>query len=162
MLLVSACLLGHKVRYKGDGKALPLLQKYADCGLLLPFCPEVAGGLPTPRPAAEISGGAGAQVWQGAAQVVNTEGQDVSAQFMAGAQACLETCHKHHITTAILKARSPSCGKSAVYDGSFSGRLQAGQGVTAALLEQHGIRIFTEEELNEELLQELLAEVASD
>lgn len=157
MILVSACLLGQQVRYKGDGHLLPLLQPYLESGCLLPFCPECAGGLPTPRPPAEIQGGSGQDVLSNKARVINDRGADVTAQFIAGAQACLKICQKQHITAAILKERSPSCGTTAIYDGSFSGLRIPGQGVTAALLQQAGIPLYSEEQLTEELLLKLLA-----
>ena len=158
MIIVSACLLNLPVRYKGDGNLCGLLLPYAACGRLLPFCPEAAGGRPTPRPPAEISGGTGLDVWQNCAMVVNNQGENVTAAFKLGALRCAEICRKYNITAAILKQRSPSCGSSAIYDGSFQSRLVPGSGVTAALLAQQGVKIYSEEDVTEELLQKLLAE----
>ena len=156
-ILVSACLLGHCVRYKGDGCPQELLLKPAIRKYLLPFCPECAGGLSIPRPPAEIHGTGGGQgVWQKAARVINNQGTDVTAHYQQGALLCLKTMQKHHLTTAILKQRSPSCGTQEIYDGSFSGAKLAGQGVAASLLTQHGISLYSEEELTSELLQELI------
>ena len=159
MILVSACLLNHPVRYKGDGNPCPLLLEMLAKGKgeeILPFCPEVSGALPTPRPPAEIQGGTGADVLQGTAKVVNNQGEDVTSAFVEGARKCAALCQEMGITAAILKQRSPSCGSKAIYDGSFSGRIVAGQGVTAALLTNMGIKIYGEDDLTPELLENLL------
>lgn len=159
MILVSACLLNHPVRYKGDANPCPQLLEALAKGhgdQLLPFCPEVSGSLPTPRPPAEICGGSGVDVLQGKVLVVNKEGQDVTAAFIDGAQKCAELCQKKGITVAILKQRSPSCGSKAIYDGSFSGTTMAGQGVTTALLTSMGVKVYGEEDLTPELLETLL------
>lgn len=156
MILVSACLLGCKVRYKGDGKPIALLMKYKESGHFIPFCPECRGGLPTPRPASEITGGSGADVHKGKARVINKEGRDVTREFTGGARKALETCRKYGIKTAILKSRSPSCSPRAIYDGTFSGRVREGEGVTAALLRDALITLYSEEDLTEELLSGLI------
>ncbi len=155
-VLVSRCLLGEPVRYDGQSKALqhPLLQRWLDEGRLVPICPEMAGGLPCPRPAAEISGGRGQHVLQGRQPVLTQDGTDVSAAFIAGAQAALALCQQHDIGLALLKARSPSCATHQCYDGQFNGTLTDAMGVTAALLHQHGIRVFDETELDK-LAQQL-------
>ncbi len=156
MILVSACLLNIPVRYKGDGNPCALLLPLAARGLLLPFCPEAAGQLPIPRPAAEIRGGTGPDVWRNTARVVNTLGEDVTAAFRLGALRCAEVCRQHNITAAIFKQRSPSCGSASIYDGSFRNRRIPGMGVAAALLARQGVKIYSEEDLTEEFLQELL------
>ena len=159
MILVSACLLNHPVRYKGDANPCPQLLEALAKGhgdQLLPFCPEVSGGLPTPRPPAEIKGGTGDDVLQGKTKVVNKEGQDVTAAFIEGAQKCAQLCKEKGITVAILKQRSPSCGSKAIYDGTFSGTTISGQGVTAALLTSMGIKVYGEDDLTPELLEKLL------
>ena len=159
MILVSACLLNHPVRYTGDGNPCPLLLELLAKGKgeeIFPFCPEVSGGLPTPRPPAEIKVGTGDDVLQGKAKVVNKEGQDVTAAFIEGAQKCAQLCKEKGITVAILKQRSPSCGSKAIYDGTFSGKTIAGKGVTAALLTSLGIKVYGEEDLTPELLDKLL------
>lgn len=112
----------------------------------MPLCPEVAGGLPTPRAAAEIPGGQGGEVLDGTAAVITTDGEDVSAQFLEGARQALELVQKHGIRVAVLKANSPSCGNLLTYDGTFSGVKVSGE-VTAALLKRHGVRVFSELEL---------------
>lgn len=149
-ILVSACLLGQAVRYDGGahGPFTQLLDWQAQ-GRVLPLCPEVAGGLPTPRPAAEIIGGQGAQVLDGLVQVRSRDGADVSAAFIAGAEIAERLVQQHGIRIAVLKARSPSCGNRHSYDGSFSGNLVAGEGVTAAALRRLGVQVFNESELSE-------------
>ncbi len=156
LLLVSACLVGIPCRYDGGSCSHDQLQALAAQGDVLPFCPEVAGGLPTPRPPAEIRGGDGGDVLplvpgpkdqgEGRARVVNIEGKDVTAEFLAGAQKALRVTHRWDIKEAVLKARSPSCGVGQIYDGSFSGRLAEGDGVTAALLKREGIIVKSEGE----------------
>ncbi|WP_327590142.1 DUF523 domain-containing protein [Nonomuraea sp. NBC_00507] len=151
-ILVSACLMGRRVRYDGGAKTSSdaLLAGWREEGRLVPFCPEVEGGLPIPRPAAEIAGGAGgAAVLAGAARVVATGGSDVTAEFLAGAHAALAVARSFGIRLAVLKEGSPSCGALSIYDGTFRGRRTPGQGVTTALLESNGIRVFTEEHVDE-------------
>jgi uncharacterized protein YbbK (DUF523 family) len=149
-ILVSACLLGQKVRYNGADSASShsVLAAWCAEGRVVPFCPEVAGGLGVPRPAAEIRGDGGAAVLAGAGRVVTAAGADVTAAFLRGAQLALETALARGARLAILKDGSPSCGSGYIYDGTFARRRVAGQGVTAALLEQHGIRVFSEQELD--------------
>ncbi|WP_095196313.1 DUF523 domain-containing protein [Pseudomonas sp. Irchel 3A7] len=147
-ILVSRCLLGHRVRYDGGASGpFDQLQLWLDEGRVVPLCPEVAGGLPTPRAAAEIPGGQGAQVLEGKASVMTAEGEDVSAQFLSGAYQALELVQQHGIRIAILKANSPSCGNLLTYDGTFSGVKVSGEGVTAALLKRNGVQVFSELEL---------------
>ena len=149
-VLVSRCLLGHRVRYDG-GASGPYAQlaQWQDEGRVIALCPEVAGGLPTPRAAAEIPGGQGVEVLAGKASVITTEGEDVTEAFVSGAQQALALVERHGIRIAILKANSPSCGNRLTYDGSFSGTKVEGQGVTAALLSRAGVQVFSELELEE-------------
>ena len=137
-ILVSACLLGCACRY--DGKSKPCYDVIAlmDKHTLIPVCPEIYGGLSTPRSPSEIQGGA----------VVNKEGKDVTAEYEKGAAEALALARKFGCKVAILKAKSPSCGKGEVYDGSFSGQLTKGNGITARLLAENGIEVFTENEIN--------------
>lgn len=158
MILVSSCLLNYPVRYKGDGNPVPLLIKYADCGHFLPFCPECAGNLPTPRPPAEINGGTGKEVWNNSAQVINNENINVTENFKSGAKKALLILKNTPITAVILKERSPSCGTKHIYDGTFQGKIIDGMGVTAALLAQENLPLYSEEDLTEELLQKLIAQ----
>ena len=149
-VLVSACLLGQPVRYDGRSSGHPdLLQTWQRDGRVVPLCPEVAGGLPTPRPPAEIPGGQGGAVLDGEAQVVTVGGEDVSAQFLAGARLALELVRRHGIRVAVLKSGSPSCGNRLVYDGTFSGTKVSGEGVTSALLRREGVLVFSELELED-------------
>ena len=149
-VLVSRCLLGHRVRYDG-GASGPYgqLARWQDEGRIIALCPEVAGGLPTPRAPAEIPGGQGLDVLNGKAPVMTSEGEDVTAAFMDGAQQALALVNRHGIRIAILKANSPSCGNVQTYDGSFSGVKVEGQGVTAALLADAGVQVFSELQLDD-------------
>lgn len=148
-ILVSACLLGEKVRY--DGLVIPVSNTLADAfekvADMIPFCPEVSGGLTVPRVPAEISGKDGFDVLDGKAVVKNIKGDDVTGFYLNGAAKALETAIKSNIKAAILKEKSPSCGKSFIYDGSFAGILKQGKGVTAALFERNGIHVFSEKEI---------------
>ncbi|WP_018086206.1 DUF523 domain-containing protein [Desulfurispora thermophila] len=157
MLLVNSCLLGLRAKYNGGDNTVPALVELCRRGLILPACPEQLGGLPTPRPAAEIRGGSGADVLNGRARVVNCQGEDVTGQFIQGAREVLKICHLFGIRAAILKERSPSCGGRFIHDGTFQDRVIPGRGVTAALLQSEGIRVFSEEQLSDELLQKLWA-----
>lgn len=149
-ILVSRCLLGELVRYDGGTHGpFAQLEEWRRQGRLVAVCPEVAGGLPTPRPPAEIPGGQGARVLDGECRVVMIDGEDVSAAFLVGARTTLQLVETHGIRLAVLKARSPSCGNRENYDGSFGGRRVPGEGVTAALLRRHGVQVFSEEELSE-------------
>jgi len=147
-ILVSRCLLGHPVRYDGGAHGpFALLQRWQAEGRVVALCPEVAGGLPTPRPAAEIPSGQGAQVLDGRLPVLTIDGDEVTAAFVAGAEQALALVRQHGIRLALLKARSPSCGNRENYDGSFGGVKVAGEGVTAAALRRAGVQVFSEEEL---------------
>ena len=140
-ILVSACLLGCPVRYDGQSKPVhhELLQRWHANGWLVPFCPEQAGGLPTPRPAAEI---------QIDGRIITGCGQDVTTAFVKGAEQALAVCREQRIQYAILKESSPSCGSSTVYDGQFRNRKIAGEGVTCKLLRRNNISVYSEEELD--------------
>jgi uncharacterized protein YbbK (DUF523 family) len=150
-ILVSACLLGAKVRYHGGDAAShhPTLRRWQEEGRLVTVCPEVDGGLGTPRPAAEIAGAdAGRGVMARVAFVRTAAGVDVTDRFIDGATHALAAARREGVRAAILKEGSPSCGSSLVYDGSFSGIRTHGAGVTAALLEANGIRVFSENEID--------------
>jgi uncharacterized protein YbbK (DUF523 family) len=151
-VLISACLLGERVRYHGGDATLgsPVLERWVEEQRVVPFCPEVAGGLSVPRPPAEIRGeGGGGAVLDLRARVTTREGDDVTAEFLAGARGAVELARELDVALAVLVDRSPSCGSREVYDGDFVGRRIPGQGVTAALLERSGIRVFSEDELDE-------------
>ena len=137
MILLSACLAGVPCRMDGNSKPVPALVSLALRGEAILVCPEVLGGLPTPRiPSERRPDG----------RVYNAAGEDVTVQFELGAQRALEICRARGCDCAILKARSPSCGKGSIYDGSFTGTQTQADGVFAALLQREGIRVLTEEE----------------
>ena len=140
-ILISACLLGACCRYDGASKAQPLAALLAERHTLVPVCPEQLGGLPTPRPPAERRGGR-----------VVTQSGDVTEQYLRGAEETLKLCKLLGCEAAVLKERSPSCGRGQVYDGTFSGTLTAGDGVTAELLAAHGILVYGESQI-EKLLK---------
>jgi len=145
--LVSACLAGCHCRYDHGSLEHEAVLALICEGRAVPVCPEQMGGLTTPRLPAEIIGGTGEDVLDGRARVVNSAGDDVTAQFLAGAREALRMAQAVGATEAILKERSPSCGSAAIYDGTFSGVRVPGEGVTAALLRRHGIRVTSEESL---------------
>jgi len=136
-ILISACLLGEKVRYDGKGTPVSEMEQLQEKFDLIPLCPEVQGGLPVPRDPAEIRNGL----------VLTREGKDVTDSFRKGAQMTLACCQESGITRAILKARSPSCGRDLIYDGSHSGRLTEGHGLTCALLLENNIQVYTENDI---------------
>ncbi|MEV8322874.1 DUF523 domain-containing protein [Kitasatospora sp. NPDC056731] len=140
-IVVSACLAGVPCRYDGRAKTSPDVVGLVEAGRAVVVCPEGAGGLPTPRPPAEIVGGDGADVLDGRARVVDATGADCTAEFVAGARAALAAAEAAGARRAVLMARSPSCGCGRVYDGTFTGELRPGDGVTAALLRRAGIEV---------------------
>ncbi len=145
-ILISRCLLGEKCRYDGKGNSIGQLDRIKEKCSLIDVCPEVSGGLPTPRLPSEIRDG----------RVYMSDGTDVTDNFRKGAKAALDTALKHGCKAAILKAKSPSCGSGWVYDGTFSGKLTDGDGITASLVKEHGIRVFSEKQVEEilEFLEE--------
>ena len=148
-VLVSACLLGERVRYDGRDARCDddVLARWSREGRLVPFCPEVAGGLGVPRPAAEIQGGDGGEVLAGRAAVRDGAGRDLTGAFRQGAHAALAAARAANARVAVLKDGSPSCGSGAIYDGTFSGTRRTGIGVTTALLRDAGLLVFGEREL---------------
>ena len=136
-LLVSACLLGLCTRYDGGTKPSESVLRLAQKHTLVPVCPEQLGGLSTPRAPAEQ---------QKDGRVQNREGQDVTEAYTRGAQNALTIYRLSRCEGAILKARSPSCGRDCVYDGTFTGTLVRGSGVFAALCQENGIKVYTEED----------------
>lgn len=150
-IFISACLLGRPVRYDGKGKLLadPLIDRWKAEGRLVGYCPEQAGGLPTPRPPAEIESGMnGEDVLAGRARVLEVTGGDVTADFVEGARKAAAFAREQGCDVALLIDGSPSCGSGFIYDGSFSGIRHAGFGVTAALMRQAGIEVFSDRELD--------------
>lgn len=138
-LLVSACLLGCRCRYDGASREHPMAKELAERHTLVSVCPEQLGGLPTPRPPAERRG----------ELVVTREGDDVTAQYRRGAEETLRLCRGLDCAAAVLKEHSPSCGHGEIYDGTFSGTLTAGDGVTAALLRSCGVPVYGESRIEE-------------
>lgn len=150
-ILISACLLGQKVRYDGkhNSKQNAWIRHWQQQGRLIPICPEMAGGLPTPRPPAEIIAGSGQHVLRQQAEVRTHTGDNVTDAFTLGAQRALALAQQHNCQLAILTERSPSCGSEWIHDGQFGPGLIPGEGVTTALLRQHGIRVLAPERLDE-------------
>jgi uncharacterized protein YbbK (DUF523 family) len=140
-VLVSACLLGAEVRHHGGAATVEhsVLRRWREEGRIVGVCPEVAGGLPAPRPPSEIRG----------LRVVTREGTDVTSAFLAGARTAVQIARELGIRVAVLKSRSPSCGTGRIYDGTFSGRLADGDGITAAALRRAGVQVFDETQLEE-------------
>lgn len=145
-VLISSCLLGNKVRYNASCLSIPdpELHWLKSNVELVVFCPEVSAGLPTPRAPAEIIAGKGVDVLDGLASVVGSDGIDVTTQFISGAEKALEFCQNQQIKYAVLAEGSPSCGSSKIYDGTFNGIKIHGSGVTAALLERNGIKVYSQ------------------
>ena len=148
MKLISACLLGIRCAWSGDDKyRSDRAIKLSKLELLIPVCPEQLGGLATPRAPQEIQGGAGEDVLNGKCKVMNKNGKDVTGQFIRGAEETLKIAKQLKVKEFIAKSGSPSCGCGQIYNGSFSGRLIDGDGVTTALLRRNGIRIIPEEDI---------------
>lgn len=140
-LLISACLMGRNCKYSGGNNALPdgALSRLREKYRLVPVCPEVAGGLPTPREPSERRGN----------RVVSVSGRDVTAEYARGAAAAVSAAEEQACALALLKERSPSCGSGQIYDGSFSGVLIPGDGVTAEALKARGVKVLGESRLAE-------------
>jgi len=136
-ILISACLVGDNVKYDGGNNKNPLIEKLLEKYELVPFCPEIEGGLSIPRHPSEQRG----------EEVFNDLNEDVSEAFYKGADLALNICLFLKIKIAILKERSPSCGVHNIYDGSFSHKLIPGMGVTTALLKRKGITVYSEDEI---------------
>lgn len=141
-ILISACLLGVQCRYDGASKPHPLAAELAKHHTLVPVCPEQLGGLATPRSPAERQGD----------RVCARNGNDVTAQYRRGAEEALRLCRLLGCQAAVLKEKSPSCGQGQIYDGTFTGTLTEGDGVTAALLRANGIPVYGESRIGELLL----------
>ncbi|MBT3362358.1 MAG: DUF523 domain-containing protein [Chloroflexi bacterium] len=148
MKLISMCLLGKICNWRGDDryKSLAAL-RLAEHEQLLSVCPEQLAQMLTPRPQMEIVGGTGQDVLDSKARVMTIDGVDVTASLIAGAKAALKQARDNKATVFIGKARSPSCGRGMIYDGTFSGKTTPGDGVTSALLKRHGISVITNDQL---------------
>ena len=139
-ILVSACLLGKSCRYDGKSKPCERVIALSNTYNLIPICPEVMGGLPTPRTPSEICG----------ELVLMKDGRDVTENYNCGAKKALEIASENACTVAILKEKSPSCGRGLIHNGKFDGGLIEGYGIAAKLLKQEGIRILGESEITED------------
>ena len=140
MILVSACLLGENCKYSGGNNRREEVCRFLEGREYVSFCPEQAGGLPTPRLPSERRDG----------RVFSRNGEDVTEAFFLGAERTLELCRREGVELAILKQGSPSCGSRYIYDGSFSGVKIPGEGVTAELLRRNGVRVVSEENIEEQ------------
>jgi len=150
MIIVSACLCGINCKYNGGNNLDASVFKLMQEGKAIPVCPEQLGGQETPRAPHEIINGNGQDVLMGKAKIFGREHDvDVTAEFIKGAYETLKIAQAVSASIAILKARSPSCGVSQIYDGTFSGTKRNGNGVTAQLLLSRGIKVYTEENLDE-------------
>lgn len=136
-ILVSACLLGTNCKYNGGNNLNQQVLTFLKGHQIIPICPETLGGLPIPRPPAEIVNGI----------VINKEGKSVDIEFKKGAEKALKKALEEKVDLAILKANSPSCGSNQIYDGSFSGKKIPGNGVFVKLLKENGIKVITEDEI---------------
>lgn len=143
-VLISACLLGVNCRYDGGNSYREAIEQLKDRCHLIPICPEMLGGLAAPRPPAEIFNG---KVW-------DREGKDVSKQFHKGAQETFRIANILDCKYAVLKEKSPSCGSGKIYDGTFTGTLVEGDGITAKALKDMGIQVFGETKIAELLKKE--------
>ena len=138
-ILISACLVGDNCKYNGGNNLNPNIESLLEKYELIPFCPEMEGGLPTPRNPSEIK----------CERVVMDNGKDVTRNYELGARKALMLCLYLKIKIAVLKERSPSCGTHQIHDGSFSNKLIDGMGVTAKLLKDNGIKVYSEDELDQ-------------
>lgn len=159
-ILVSACLLGQRVRYDGHAKSLldERLSQWSAAGRVVALCPEVSAGLPTPRPPMEIARGQdGGDVLEGRAHVLDTTGADVTSFFLAGADNAVKLARDNGCAYALLADGSPACGSTFIFDGSFVGKRQDGSGVTAARLRAAGIAVYADH-----AIEDLARRIADD
>jgi uncharacterized protein YbbK (DUF523 family) len=154
MILVSSCLAGLEVRYNGTHCLHTKIKQLIEEDKAISVCPEMLGGLPTPREPAEIIGGDGGDVLDGRAKVIDIQGKDVTEMFVKGALITLRRAQELKATIVVLKEFSPSCGSSMIYNGTFKGERMKGEGVTAALLKRNGIQVVSEEEFTELLVKD--------
>lgn len=144
MIVISACLVGEKVRYDGNHKLDLFYKNLIDEKKAISICPEILGGLQVPREPGEIIGGDGYDVWNDQAKVMTVAGRDVTMQFKEGAKRALSIIKDLNADTVILKSDSPSCGSTVIYDGTFTGNKKEGVGVTTALFTLNGINVYEE------------------
>ena len=136
-IIVSACLLGRNCKYSGGNNRNEAVLSYVTGREVIPVCPEVAAGMPVPRPPVELREG----------RVISCEGKDLDAVYRAGVARTLEMLAGEEIECAILKAKSPTCGVHEIYDGTFSGKKIKGQGLLAKALRRAGVRVIDEEDV---------------
>ncbi|QFQ09952.1 DUF523 domain-containing protein [Enterobacter sichuanensis] len=150
-ILVSACLMGFKVRYNGSEKSRmnEQLARWQQEQRLVIHCPELAAGLPVPRPPAEIMSADGNDVMRGQARIIENTGQDVTEHYQLAAWLALRAAQASGCSAALLTDGSPTFGSQFIYDGSFRGIHKAGRGVAASLLSEHGIAVFSEKQIDE-------------
>ena len=148
MIIVSACLCGDNCKYNGGNNANEKVKDFIKGKEVMYVCPEQMGGLSTPRNPSEIVGSAKGILY-GEDKIISNKGVDVSREFISGARKVLEIAKKNKVNLAILKAKSPSCGKGFVYDGTFTGNKIIGNGITAQILMDNGVKVINEEELEE-------------
>jgi uncharacterized protein YbbK (DUF523 family) len=141
MDIASACLIGKKCRYDGEAREDPEIKKLYIDGKVKPVCPECLAGLKVPRCPSEIISGDGKDVLEGRAKVIGQDRSDRTKEFIEGAEKTLEAARSCSAVMAYMKAKSPSCGLTRIYDGTFSGRIKEGCGVTSALLLENGIKV---------------------
>ncbi|MDO0953622.1 DUF523 domain-containing protein [Mammaliicoccus sciuri] len=144
MIVISACLVGEKVRYDGNHELDLFYKNLIDEKKAISICPEILGGLQVPREPAEIIGGDGYDVWNDQAKVMTVTGRDVTIQFKEGAKRALSIIKDLNANTVILKSDSPSCGSTVIYDGTFTGNKKEGVGVTTALFTLNDINVYDE------------------
>lgn len=137
-ILVSACLLGVNCKYDGGNNLNEKVLKYLEDKEVIPVCPEIMGGLSTPRPPSEITGN----------EVMNNQNQNVTKEYTKGAEETLKLAKLFNVKKALLKAKSPSCGNGRIYDGTFSRTLTSGDGITVRLLKENGIEVISEIDLD--------------
>ena len=137
-LLVSGCLLGKNTKYNGKNNYIPLIEKIKEKYNIIVICPEVMGGLSIPRDPSEISGN----------KVINNKMKDVTFEYNKGAEIALELAIKNNCKKALLKEKSPSCGVNYIYDGTFSGNIICGMGITTKILVSNNIDVYSENEID--------------
>jgi len=147
VFLVSSCLVGRKCAYDGESRHCPAVIGFLNDRRYVEVCPEIEGGFSSPRETHEIVGGTGDDVLDGKARVVSVSGRDRTRDFLLGAERALEIAKENNASSAVMKSKSPSCGKCRIYDGSFKGVLRDGHGVTTALLARNGLEVLTEKEI---------------
>jgi uncharacterized protein YbbK (DUF523 family) len=146
-ILVSACLAGINCTFRGTNNLNYKIKKIVDNQAAIALCPELLGGLGIPRESIELIGGDGYDVLDGRARTISASGKDVTKNVIKGANSVLEIVKKYAIKEAVLKSNSPLCGCGAIYDGTFSKTLRAGDGVLAALLKRNDVKVITEKEV---------------